>query len=217
MKKTILTVLLTTALLSCSSPLEKKYSKETFQNDIAEVIKKESLDSTSRLVLMGIPIANAFGGGAQFEGKTYREIIDEAKKKEAEAKALAEKAAKEEADRIARLSEALAVAVFDKGFYEADYQSYITVKFVFDNKTAKEIRALTGVVVFTDLFDKEIKSISVTYDQAIAAKKNRKWDAQIEYNRYKDSDQLLASKKLADLKVQWKPEKILFSDGSSLE
>ena len=130
---------------------------------------------------------------------------------------MAEKAAKDEIERIDRLNNALTVAVFEKGFYEADYEDYITFKLAFENKVDKEIRAFTGTIIFTDLFDKEIKSISITYDQPIAAKTTRKWSAQIDYNKFVDSDQRLASKKLADIKTIWKPEKILFSDGTSLE
>ena len=38
-----------------------------------------------------------------------------------------------------------------------------------------------------------------------------------EYNQFKDKDQALKNKDLKDIKVVWKPEKIIFEDGSTLE
>lgn len=63
----------------------------------------------------------------------------------------------------------MTVTVYDKGFTEYNYQDYITYKFAFENKTDKDITAFTGQMVFLDLFDKEIKSLNLTYDDGVKA------------------------------------------------
>lgn len=139
------------------------------------------------------------------------------KKKEAEQKALAEKAAKEEAERIKKLTEAVIVSCFDKGFAQVDYQDYITYKFVIQNKSDKSIRAVKGGITFTNLFDEEIKSLNFVYDQPIPAGEEVNWNATTDYNQFMDDDKTLKNKDLKDLKVVWKPEKIIFEDGTTLE
>ena len=155
---------------------------------------------------------------------TYREIIEDGKawklemeKKEASERALREKAQLEEAMRVERLSNSVVVSCYQKGYDEVDYSDYITYGFVIENKSEKDIRALKGELVFTDLFDEEIKSIGLTYDQPIKAKITVKWNATTDYNQFTKSDQQLKNKDLKDLKVIWKPEKIIFTDGSTLE
>ena len=108
------------------------------------------------------------------------------------------------------------VTIFDKGYAEYDYQEYITYKFAFENKTDKEITAFTGQIMFTDLFDKEIKSLNLTYDDGVAASSIKNYSATTDYNQFMDEDQLLKSKNLKQIKLVWKPEKILFADGSTL-
>lgn len=71
--------------------------------------------------------------------------------------------------------------------------------------------------MFTDLFDKEIKSLNLTYDDGVAASSIKNYSATTDYNQFMDEDQLLKSKNLKQIKLVWKPEKILFADGSTLE
>lgn len=162
--------------------------------------------------------------GEKLEEMTYREILDNGKewkaeqeKIEAEQKALAEKAKKEEEARIKRLTESVLVSCYSKSFAEYDYQEYITYKFVIQNKSDKGIRAVKGSISFTNLFDNEIKSLSFVYDQPIAAGKEVTWNAQTDYNQFMDDDVALKNKDLKDLKVVWKPEKIIFEGGTTLE
>jgi hypothetical protein len=141
----------------------------------------------------------------------------EQEKKEAEQKALAEKAAKEEAERIKKLTEAVIVSCFEKGFTKYNYEDYITYKFVIKNKSDKNIRAVKGGITFTNLFDEKISSLNFVYDQPIEAGTEITWDAQTDYNQFKDEDKTLRNKDLKDIKVVWKPEKIIFEDGTTLE
>ncbi len=210
-------------LASCSSPMNNTYSDTTFKSDLKAIREANVLDSTE-MNLLAMYFVRAKLLNESIEGKSYNEILAEAKvakqKQEEEERIqreLAEKAKKEEEARIAQLKNALTVTIFDKGYVEYDYQEYITYKFAFENKTDKEITAFTGQIMFTDLFDKEIKSLNLTYDDGVAASSIKNYSATTDYNQFMDEDQLLKSKNLKQIKLVWKPEKILFADGSTLE
>ena len=219
--KQLLLIGITAILFSCSSPMDKKFNEETAKEDIEAI--KGKIDSTELQLLAGSMIRLKFQD-KELEEMTYGEILDDGKKWkaeqekiEAEQKDLAEKAAKAEAERIKELTEAVIVSCFEKGYTEVDYQDYITYKFVVQNKSDKAIRAVKGGITFTNLFDEEIKSLNFVYDKPIEAGKEVNWNATTDYNQFMNEDQTLKNKDLKDLKVVWKPEKVIFEDGTTLE
>ena len=221
MKKQLLLIGITALLFSCTSPMEKKFNKETVKEDMKAVRKQ--LDSTELKLLAGTMFRLKIQD-KKLEDMTYSDMLENGKKWkaekdkiEAEQKALAEKAAKEEAVRIKKLTEAVIVSCFEKGYTEVDYQDYITYKFVIQNKSEKKIRAVKGEITFTNLFDEKIKSLNFVYDQPIKAGKKVNWNATTDYNQFMDGDKTLKNKDLKDLKVVWKPEKVIFEDGTILE
>lgn len=208
-------------LVACSSPLEKKYSEDTFEEDAKEL--RNELDSTEAKLLLG-SIFRLTMQQEDLSKMTYGEILENGKawkaeqeRIEAEQKALQEKAAREEAERVARLQNAVMVTCFKKGYTEVDYQDYITYGFAIQNKSEQDIRAVKGEIMFTDLFDDEIKTLSFTYDQPIKAGATANWNATTDYNQFMDDDVRLKNKELKDLKIVWKPIKVIFQDGSTLE
>ena len=155
---------------------------------------------------------------------TYGQILENGKawkaeqdRIEAEQKALQEKAAREEAERLTRLQNTVMVTCFEKGFSEVNYQDYITYKFAIQNKSDQDIRAVKGEIMFTDLFDDEIKTLSFTYDETIDAGATANWNATTDYNQFMNDDVKLRNKDLEDLKIVWKPIKVIFNDGTTLE
>lgn len=221
MKNQILLFALIIAIASCSSPLDKPYKKDSLEEDAIELKKTLSEDE---LGMLAGYIAIKSLGNDKMLGKTYGDLLGEAKKlreemrlKEEEEKELAGKAKIEELERIKRLGGALTVSLFEKGFTEYNYQKYITYKFAFENKTDKNIKAFTGQIVFYDLFDKEISSLNLTYDDGVTANSMKNWNAQTDYNQFKDEDITLKSKNVEDLKIKWVPGKIIFEDNSTLE
>ena len=206
---------------SCSSPLDKPYKKDTIEEDFLNL--KNAINEEDVTLLAGY-IALKSIGEESFLGKSYMDILKEAKSyqeelrlKSEEEKRLAEKAKTEEAERVKMLGESLTVSVFAKDFFEYNYRDYISYKFVFENKADKDIKAFTGKMVFSDIFDKEIKSLNLTYDEGVSAGSTKKWNAQTEFNQYIDGDVTLKNKELENLKMTWVPEKIIFEDGSVLE
>jgi hypothetical protein len=222
MKKIKLFIIVTSILISsCSSPLDRKFNDETAKEDIVEL--KEELDSTE-LGLLVMSMMRLKFQNKELEEMTYSEIIEDGKewkrkqdKLEAEQKELALKAKLEEENRIELLNQSVTVSCYSKGYDEYDYQKYITYKFVIKNKSEKEIRALKGQISFMNLFDEEIKTLNFVYDQPIESSMEVSYNATTEYNQFSDSDKALKNKDLKDLKVVWKPSKVIFSDGSTLE
>lgn len=208
-------------MVACSSPLDKKYSDDTFEDDAKEL--RNALDSTEAKLLLG-SIFRLTMQQEDLSKMTYGEILENGKawkaeqeRIEAEQKALQEKAAREEAERVARLQNAVMVTCFKKGYTEIDYQDYITYGFAIQNKSEQDIRAVKGEIMFTDLFDDEIKTLSFTYDQPIKAGATSNWNATTDYNQFRDEDVRLRNKNLEDLKIVWKPIKVIFQDGTTLE
>lgn len=211
------------AVASCADPLEQAYTEETFPEDMKELVEGKAVTTEQAELIAGQVLAAAFQEKT-LVGKTYAQILADGEKakaereaQEAEEKRLAEAAAKEEAERTARLNQVLTVALFDKGFERISYSEYITFKFAFENKGAKDIKAFTGQLIINDLFDKEIITSELTYDDPIPAGQKVTWNAQRNFNEFIDEDVALKNKDLDALKCVWKPEKIIFADGTTLE
>jgi hypothetical protein len=223
MRKVLLFLISACFIASCSNPLDKQYNKATMAEDLKAIAEAGRAD-TSEVFLLAMNVAASELTGEKHEGKTYRQILHDAKARKARVEEeekkqeeLARIAKLEEEKRVAALSEVLRVTVFDKGFVKYNYEDYITYKFAFQNNTNKDVRAFKGTVIFNDLFDTEIKSFSITYDQGVPAGKVKNYEATTDYNQFISSDKLLKNKDLKDMKVVWVPEKIMYTDGSTLE
>jgi hypothetical protein len=161
-------------------------------------------------------------------GKTVGELIDDERKVRADAKIREEEEkrlaaeAKAKADVLtAQLRNAISLTVFDKGFrpsspMDGQFDAFITLKCVYENKSDKDIRAFRGHVQFTDLFGKEIFTTNLTISNPIAAGQKANWTGVINYNQFNAEQQSLRNAGLADMKIIWLPDSVLFADGSSL-
>ncbi|TYB72605.1 hypothetical protein ES676_10540 [Bizionia saleffrena] len=216
MKKTLIALSLIGVLISCSSPLDKKYNEDTLVEDTKD-IKETSDISEEDTELMAGWIMRAKWIDATLDDKTYGEIIEEAKNYKKEQKKRAEKKKLEGEHKRQKLDAALTVAMYDKGYEEYNYQKYLTYSFAFENKTDKTIRTFKGAVSIRDLFDTEIKSINLTIDDPITTGETFKGTYSTAYNQFRTEDSRLKGKDMEALKVVWIPEKIIFMDGSTLE
>lgn len=224
MKITYLFILLAClTLFSCNSPLDKTYNEDTLETDLKEIVESKKVDTTD-LNYIGMYIMRANMLGESLEGKTYNDILKNARElrkkaeaDEAEEKALADKAAQEEKLKREVFSKTLTVALYDKGYFEGDYEEYLTYKVAYENKGTKDIRAIKGELLITDLFDTEIKRITMVEDNGLLAGQKMNKTYTTDYNQFMDEDTQLRSKDMEDIKVFWIPEKIIFNDGTTLE
>jgi hypothetical protein len=143
-------------------------------------------------------------------------VADSAKREADEKERVARARAEEERQRKALL-DALTVTVYDKGYSESDYREYITIKTMYENKSGKDIRGFKGIVQFNDLFGAEIMPLNISEDSPLknGETKNQTWT--LKYNQFIDKHMKLRGTELGSLKVEWKPQIILFADGTSLE
>ena len=218
MKKLSLLVALSTfmLLISCSNPLNRRYSDKTLEED-AKAIKESKKIDDADVELIAAYIMRAKLTNENIEGMTYADMLKKMKDFKAEQKALAEKAAKEEAEKRQRLGAAINVALYDIGYKEVDYEDFIVYSMVFENKSSKDIKAVKGTLLITDLFDKEIKKLEIVFDEGVKTNTNYKTSYTSDYNQFMDEDQSLKSKTIKEIKFIWTPEKIIFEDGTTLE
>lgn len=221
MKRRILFFSLFVLVMSCSSPLDRPYKKDSLEEDVVDLKK---VLTEEELGMLAAYIGLKSMTNDKMLGKTYGDLLDEAKQmreemqmQEEEEKRLAAKAMAEEAERIKKLGAALTVSLYEKGFSKRDFQSFLKYKFAFENKTDKDIKAFKGRIVFNDLFGEEITKLDLTYDDGVPANSTINWKAESDYNQFISKDVTLKNKDLEDLKVVWIPEKIIFEDGSILE
>ena len=76
---------------------------------------------------------------------------------------------------------------------------------------------LEGDEVIPTWWDDEIKKFTFTYDESIDAGATATWNATTDYNQFMNDDVKLRNKDLIDLKIVWKPIKVIFQDGTTLE
>ena len=93
MKKFLSTILMALLFIACSSPLDKEYHEDTLEQDAGEIRKSEKV-SDSEMQLMAGWLVRAKLQGEKLEGKTYAEILKEAKDFNKEQKELADKTKK---------------------------------------------------------------------------------------------------------------------------
>jgi len=146
---------------------------------------------------------------------------EERKRKQDEAKAAAiKRQQKEEEQRQREAKLGITIALVQKEFREGNFDSgdirdKIIISFTFTNHLAKEVSAFTGTVVFADLFDREIKRVGITVEDAVKSGHSVHWDGEMNYNQFMDDDRRLRSVERQNLKVSFKLEAVIYKDGTN--
>ena len=97
-----------------------------------------------------------------------------------------------------------------------DAGDQITFSFILSNDTNKNIRAIRGALVFSDLFDKPIMSVAVTYDKPLNANGGREsCDFALTYNQFMDDHRKLKATDLGSLVTRWVPSEVIYADGTT--
>lgn len=223
----ILIMFLTCFLIACSNVKDLKFTKDNQEQVMEKVRKSKDLTGEEVGLLMAALMRTAFSGEG-LEGKTVGQLIQEQRKlaaeaeaKEKEVKRLADEAAKKEAAIAAELSQHILVAPFKKSFHKADwrkfaYEDTISIAFVFENKSNKDIKAFKGEAIFKDAFGEIIRKIGLTYDEGIKAGQKKNWYGEIQYNQFMEGHGKFRDTELENMKFEWKPKAIIFADGSKL-
>lgn len=214
-------------LLGCNNAKDLKFTGKNTDEVLEKIKKSKDLTGEEIGLLTGAMMRYTLTGKS-LEGKRIKEIIaeqkqiaDEAEAKEKEAKRLAEEAAKKEAAIAVELAKYIAVAPFKKSFHKADfmlgeYEDGINIDFVFENKGQKDIRAFKGVAKFKDLFGEEIHSSNISYDETLKAGTKKNWSGSLKFNQFIASQVKLRDTDLSNMKFEWIPKAVIFTDGSTI-
>lgn len=207
-------------LISCSNPMNRKYDESKFEEDAKAIKESGKLNDEEAQMMAGWIVISKLQGKS-LDGKTYNDILNEAKDFKKQQEELAENLKKEKQERIEKYNKALTFTVYDKGFQEADimnseYQDLITFEIAIQNKTGKEIKAIKGPLSFFDLFGEELYTASYTQEDPIKPNEIYKTQISVDYNQFTDGLKTLKNKDLSALKFEYIPEKIIFADGTEL-
>lgn len=214
-------------LLGCNNAKDQKFTGKNTDEVLDKIKKSKDLTGEETGLLMGAMMRYSMTNQS-LEGKRVKDIIAEQKKiaaemeaKEKEAKRLAEEAAKKEAAIAAELAKYIAVAPFKKSFHKADfmsgeYEDRMNISFVFENKGQKDIRAFKGVAKFKDLFGEEIHSSNISHDETVKAGSKKNWGGSLKFNQFIASQVKLRDTDLSNMKFEWIPKAVIFSDGTSI-
>lgn len=216
MKQTVALLIVLFFLVACTSPLDTKFNEQTLKEDIQEIKESGELDSLESQMLAAYLLRGKMRS-EDMSKMTYREMVDavKAERKKNEEARIKEEA--EEAARQKRLAGLVSVELIDKGYRTVDYQDFITLNYRIINLSGKAIRAIKGVVEHNDLFDENVYNVRFTFDEEIAPGDSLIWYGTLDYNQFDDDLRMFRSKELNNIKIVWSPEKIMFSDGSTLE
>lgn len=172
--------------------------------------------------LMRSKMGEAFGGKTE-QGITIGKAIENQKswkaeqdKKALEAKLLKEKLEQEQAALQKQVDEMLTVTVLSMKLEKASFQTNQVIKLGFKNNGTKDISGIKGAVHFIDMFDKEIGSLGFSFTDGIKAGGTAKWGGSRHYNQFMDEHRALAGLEEGKYTTRFKPEMIVFKDGSKL-
>ncbi len=117
---------------------------------------------------------------------------------------------------------AVGVRLLSKTYVPSDfratrYEDSLRLEFEYSNYSEKEIRAFTGTVVFSDIFERPFHRVTLTVDDPIPARRSiRDAEKALETNQFSDEHQQLIATDLEDLTVDFEVKSILFADGTRM-
>lgn len=223
-------LLLGAALLvcsACSNIKNKKVTEENKDKILSEIGAGKGLTDEERQLLAAYVarqgMLNIFGGGKPGlpTGKTVGEMIAEQrqwatqeKTEEDRQKQLAAAVAAKQAE----MRNVIGVALYILTTHEEgeDLTQYVEVGYGYENRSAKDVRAFEGEVLFKDILGNELAQIPLKILTPLKA--GQKASATERHSlSYLGGLGDLRRKKLEDVKIEWRPQKILFADGTSAE
>lgn len=152
------------------------------------------------------------------------EFVAKQKAKEAEEKALKAKLQAEREQAQATMRDAVLVTVVSKkaiketGFGGMVLDEHLSVTFGYKNNSGKDIAGVKGTVDIEDLFGDQLVGFNISNDSTIKAGGTSTWSGgrSLKYGHNKDNDQKFLELPEEKYKVVWKPEMVVFTDGTKL-
>lgn len=163
-------------------------------------------------------MAAVFGGGKPGlpTGKTVGEMIEEQRKlvaQEKEEEERQKKLAAEVAAQQAQMRNTIGVALLGFKQKEGFMSDYIEVQYAYENRSDKDVRAFEGEVAYKDILGNDLEEVQLKVLTPITSGAKASTTNKLPFMVYGK----LRGKKMDDVKIEWRPKKILFADGSETE
>lgn len=210
--------------MSCSDVLDNTYSKKTAGGDLERIMAIRRLDSTDYILMTEYMLKKGLiEPDLMHIDQSYKEILEEAKLEKITAEKKKESSKKRlnnngqfQMDQLDHLYDAL-VILPEYSTIRKDWsnRNAFFYKMAFVNPSDKAIKAFKGKFTFYDSFDTELKSIVFTYNDSIASHDTLMYDANIDLSSMNST--IYHSKNYSDIKVIWRPSKVLYLDGTIAE
>lgn len=214
-------------LYGCSNIKNQLVTMETL-DQVAVQVHQSSLSDPEKRAFDELS-ARANSGDYDVTNKTVGTLIADQQAYDADQAAQAMKQAKLEADaralhdsQVNALKSALTVGLVSKGFRPADYenaeyQAYLTLELALRNNSGKTIRAVKGTIDFETPLGDSIYQSQFEDSDSIIPHHTEFWDGTIDYNQFNDAQTRFRDADLHNIRLNWEPQTILFTDGSKLE
>jgi len=211
------------SLLSCSNPMNKKYNEKNLEKDIREIADKNKISKEDSELLAGWLVLAKLGN-KDLTGKTYQNILDEAKAYKKEQNDIETKAKEEEKAKEEKMKNAATISIYEYQYVPADrgnyeLQDYHRFKYAIKNKSSNEIKALKFHFKIYNSLGDEIGNgyeISVT-DNRIAPQAIYNGSVLFDSNSYNSDDSKIINAKFEDLRFDIVIDKIVYEDNTTLE
>jgi hypothetical protein len=217
-------------LASCQNPHDRTLPTDVTKIDEGTKSAIQKLSPDERALLARYEMRHTLRGDAAALGpvtigqalQEQREFDNAQAQREAEAAALKAKMQKEHDEAVARLNDAVAIALVSKSYEASDfsagvYDDTIQLNIAFENKTDKVISGIKGTAVFKNIFGDVITRSNLTMTEEIGAHSKYMWHGSKKYNQFESSDQTLRNTPLEKIKFEFEPDAIVYADGSELK
>ncbi len=198
-------------------PLDKIYRNSTLSWDLREILAHDTPDSSAYKGITQYLLVMAFSE-EQLVGKTYREILDLSRLwtmkqeiRDQQEKTLAKQTDLEQERRYESLRKIVAVILDGKEVISLDSALSITYHFTLTNHSNKSIKSVEGYVEINEALSSYFMRLDLTFAKPMPGHSSRR-----EKVSFKKSKELGQTPKDSGEpgKLIWRPEKILFEDGS---
>ncbi len=205
-------IFLAIMLSSCNSPMDKAYSLSSYNEDMQAIMQSNKLTDDDIDVLTKY-IAISQVAGNDLQGKTYNDILSKIKDiQKANGSSKSQNKLDKEITRT-KLSPYLSVSLKEKIFSNVDGKNSFTYTVLFQNKSPQNIKMIIGNITLADVLEREIKKIDIVLDEEIKSNSSLKKLYIVTYNHNDENDKRIRTKNLSDLRIEWNPEKIIFTSG----
>lgn len=218
MKRICLLVATAFIMVSCGNPMNKKFSEKNFESDLKEIKAADKLSDEEVELFAGWLIKSKLSN-ENLEGKTYADILNEAKQFQENQKALLKIEEEKEKAFAEKMAQAVEIKIVDKTFEKYSGIEYNNFEYLIKNKSNKTIDAIRfQFEVYNKLGDRigDLYEVNLT-DDTIAPQATYDNGVMDRFNAYSKLSNDVKDADFKGLKIVQRTIKIVYTDGSVLE